>query len=124
MTHGLLLDEMFAPVIARTLRDRGYDVVSVAEDPELRALPDPELHAWAVANGRWLVTENVRDFQPLVRDTHSANAQTTGLLFTASRTFPRSRGNPGPLIAALDSWLGATETGDHGREQWLAPPGG
>lgn len=62
----LLLDEMFAPQIAEALRRRGHDVVALVADPELRALPDPEVYEWAGGQRRRVVTENVKDFRVLV----------------------------------------------------------
>jgi hypothetical protein len=62
----LLLDEMFSPAIAAALRDLGHDVIAVAERGELRAMTDEEVFAWATAQGRWLLTENVKDFRPIL----------------------------------------------------------
>jgi hypothetical protein len=61
--------------------------------------------AWAVARRWWLLTENVKDFQPIKLRALQANASTAGLLFTSSRTFPRTRQHIGPLVDALDAWL-------------------
>lgn len=104
-TARLVLDEMFAPAIAAALRDLGHDVIAVAERVELRAMSDEEVFAWATAQGRWLLTENVKDFQPILLRALQADTATTGVLYTSSRTFPRSRKSPGPLIRALDTWL-------------------
>ena len=64
---ALLLDEMHAPVVAQALRDRGHDVMSVAENPDLRALTDDELFAWGgiqvrpfVSFGWWEVDDELR----------------------------------------------------------------
>ena len=62
----LLLDEMFSPALAVALRDVGYDVVAVAERSDLRAISDDKVFAAACADGRWLVTENVKDFRPIL----------------------------------------------------------
>jgi hypothetical protein len=101
----LVLDEMFAPTIAAALRDLGYDVVAVAERPELRAMTDADVFNLASAEGRWLLTENVKDFRPILLRALQANAVVTGVIFTSSRAFQRSRKNPGPLIQALHRWL-------------------
>jgi predicted nuclease of predicted toxin-antitoxin system len=61
----LLLDEMYTHVVAEQLRARGHDVASL-HDPDYRALegePDEEVWACSIADGRALVTENVRDFR-------------------------------------------------------------
>src|SRR5260370_21289454 len=101
----LLLDEMLSPALAAALRDLGYDVVAVAERPDLRAISDDKVFAAACADGRWLVTENVKDFRPILLRAVQEGTATTGILFTSSRTFARSRKNPAPLISALHSWL-------------------
>ena len=112
--RALLLDEMFSPAIAKQLRRRGHDVLALVADPELRALSDPEVYAWASEHGRRVVTENVKDFRPLL-----ASGTGSGVLFTSARTFPRSRHHLGPLIDALDGWLHA---GTESLEQWLSAP--
>ena len=61
----LLLDEMFSPAIAAGLRERGHDVIAVADRPDLRAKSDEEIFAWASAEARWLLNENVKDFRIL-----------------------------------------------------------
>jgi hypothetical protein len=117
----LLLDEMHAPVIAATLRERGHDVVAAVEQDELRALSDEQLFLWAVEHGRRIVTENVKDFAPLFRRADELGQPVAALLFTSSRTFPRSRRNPAPLIGALDAWLGRAKTNPGPLEDWLQP---
>ncbi len=108
---------MFPPIIATRLRERGHDVVAVADDPQLRAMTDPELLAWAVEQGRRILTENVRDFRPLVVD----EPATHGVLFTSSRTFPRTKRGIGQLIAAIDDWITAAAKADQPIEAWLQP---
>lgn len=115
----LALDEMFSPVIAQTLRDLGYDVVAVAERFDLRAMTDAEIFAWSAAQGRWLLTENVKDFRPLLLRAMQADTPTVGILYTSSRSFPRSRKNPGPLIAALRTWLRTAPPEAPITEDWL-----
>jgi Domain of unknown function (DUF5615) len=101
----LVLDEMFSQVVAEALRERGHKVVALVERPEMRATPDEEVYAWAATKRCWLLTENVRDFQPIKLRALQTNMATAGLLFTSSRTFPRSRQHIGPLVDALDAWL-------------------
>jgi hypothetical protein len=119
-TELLLLDEMFAPLIAQRLRDEGFDVVSVAEGAHLRSSSDAAVFAWACEERRRVVTENVQHFDPLLAAVVRAGEPTAGVLFTSSRTFRRSRKNPGPLLDALRAWLL-----DANREaqlvEWLAP---
>ena len=112
---------MHAPIIAATLRDRGHDVLAVAEQTDLRALTDDELYTWARQHQRRIVTENVKDFAPLLRRAEESEQPMTAMLFTSSRTLPRSRRNPGPIIDALDAWLPATDATQRPTEDWLAP---
>jgi Domain of unknown function (DUF5615) len=127
MTHPaacpLVLDEMFSPAIAAALRGRGHDVVAVAERAGLRSMTDDDLFAWSAAGHGWLLTENVKDFRPIMLRALLAGGTTTGLLFTSSRAFPRSRKNPGPLIQALHAWLPAGPPAPPLTEDWLPGPG-
>lgn len=112
---------MHAPVVVATLRQRGHDVIAVAENPDLRALTDEDVLAYAAADGRRVVTENVKDFRRLLLRADEAGQRTAGLLFTSTRSFPRTRRNPGPLIDALDDWLRAPDAANRPAEDWLHP---
>lgn len=57
----LLIDQMFPHATCRQLAARGHDAVHV-RDRGVDARPDPEVAAVARAEGRALVTENVKDF--------------------------------------------------------------
>ena len=116
---GLLLDEMFSPAIAAELRELGHDVIAIAERPDLRSKSDEEVFAWASAERRWLLTENVKDFRPIMLRALPAGPPGCGLLFTSSRAFPRSRKNPGSLIRALHAWLNAGPPAPPVTESWL-----
>jgi predicted nuclease of predicted toxin-antitoxin system len=115
----LLLDEMFSPAIAAELRALGHDVITIADRPDLRSKSDEEVFAWASTEKRWLLTENVKDFRPIVLRALQAGSPGCGLLFTSSRVFPRSRKNPGPLIRALQAWLAAGPPPPPVAESWL-----
>jgi predicted nuclease of predicted toxin-antitoxin system len=115
----LLLDEMYSPVIAEALRKLGHDVVAVAERAELRAMTDAEIFGWAAGQGRWLMTENVKDYRPALLQALQTETAVTGLLCCSNRSFPRSRKNPGPLINALHAWLTAGLPDSPVLEDWL-----
>ncbi|MGH3302948.1 MAG: DUF5615 family PIN-like protein [Streptosporangiaceae bacterium] len=115
----LLLDEMFSPAVAASLRELGHDAVAVAERADLRSMIDEEIFGWASAQTRWLLTENVKDFRPILLRALQAGAPSTGILFTSSRSVSRSRKNPGPLQQALDSWLQAGPPDAPLTEDWL-----
>jgi hypothetical protein len=106
----LLLDEMYAPVVAAELRRRGDDVMSVHDLGS--ALPtgatDAEVLAFAQREECVLVTENLRDYRPLESGVLSAGSHHAGIVYTSDRRFPR--GDPatvGALVQALDALLRA-----------------
>jgi hypothetical protein len=109
----LLLDEMFSPQLAHALLDDGFDVRAVAGDPLLAAASDVDVATWAARDGRRVLTENVRDYVPLV----STLEPPLRLLLTSSRRYPRSRRNPAPLLKALTDWF--TAEADRGPIEWL-----
>lgn len=119
----LLLDEHYSPAIARGLRSRGFDVVSVAESPNLQAASDLELFAFAVAERRAVVTEDVADFVRILREHASHGDDHHGIIFTSPRSFPRSRSTIGASISALAALLGAHPADDAllNQTRWLAP---
>lgn len=119
---AVLLDEMFSAQLAGTLRARGHDVIAVVEDPQLRALTDHDIFAWAASHGRRILTENVKDLRPLLPAAQEASEACADLLLASSRTFPRSRNNPAPLTDALDNWLTASATTTRSIEEWLPWP--
>jgi predicted nuclease of predicted toxin-antitoxin system len=120
----LLLDEMFSPAIAAELCALGHDVIAVADRPDLRSKSDEEVFAWASAEQRWLLTENVKDFRPIMLRALQAGPSGCGLLFTSSRAFPRSRKNPGSLIRALHTWQAAGPPPPPVTESWLLSASG
>lgn len=77
----LLIDEMFPPVVAELLRERGHDVVAVLERPDLAGLSDADLLGHAAREGRAVVTENVRDFALLDRRYRQEGREHEGLVY-------------------------------------------
>ena len=88
----------------------------------MRAMSDEEVFAWAASQGRWLLTENVKDFRPILLRALQADTSTTGILYTSNRAFPRSRKNPGPLIQAIHAWLLKGPPEAPLTEDWLLNP--
>lgn len=82
-------------------------------------MPDEELFAWAAQERRRLVTENVKDSRRLAMRSEEAGRPPATLLCTSSRSFPRSRHNPGPLVAALEAWLCRADAVARPVEDWL-----
>ena len=113
--EALVLDEMFSHKLAENLRRRGFDVIAVADDPQLRAKTDAELCDWAAQEDRRIVTENVKDFRPLA----VARRGSPRLLVSSSRTFPRSRRSFGAISKALEEWLESSAQDSRPAEDWL-----
>lgn len=121
----LCLDEHYAKRIAVELRDRhGRDVVCVKERPDLVTLTDRELLEVMQAEGRAFLTENVQDFDPLVRQTIAAGGSHSGVVYASPRSMPRSRATIGAFVDALDALMRRhpRERDFVDRIEWLSPP--
>ena len=75
----LLIDEDVRPLIAKTLRDRGYDVQHVVEVGRAGRSDDEQLR-YATADGRALLTHNVRDYVVLDREYRARGRHHAGIL--------------------------------------------
>ncbi len=118
----LLIDEMWPRFVAQALRERGHDVISVAERHDLRTRPDAVVLAAAVAEGRVVVTENAKDFRPMAQAELRAGRLYPACIFTDDQTWLRTRSGiraGGRLVNALDALLisGVEIEGEH----WLTP---
>jgi hypothetical protein len=105
MSQPLLLDEMFSDSIAQQLRAATHDVTSVVADPALVALPDEQILAYATAQGRTLVTANIKDFVPLDGRYRAAGQSHAGLILVSTKTFPQNRGFTAAITTALATLL-------------------
>jgi hypothetical protein len=120
----LLLDEHLSPIVARSLRDRGHDVIAVAERTDLRGAEDEAILLAAAAEDRVVVTADTEDFARLgasrLRDRHWH----AGIILAPPGTFPRSRDGSGLLIRALDALLADRPDADPAIAEvlWLSRP--
>jgi predicted nuclease of predicted toxin-antitoxin system len=66
--HKTLLDEHLPPrqILARL--NAHFDVKHINHDLHLAGLPDPEVYALASSQNRIILTINVKDFRPLLRE--------------------------------------------------------
>lgn len=120
MTAGLLLDEHYSEAIAAALRDLGHDVVAVVSDPDLRGASDGEVFRFAAGQGRRIVTENIKDFRPLLLDAAASEAAGAPLLLVPPRRFPRGRGDrTAVIVAAIHAWLARPDVAERPVEDWL-----
>jgi hypothetical protein len=119
----LCLDEHYSPDIAGELRARGYDAVSVKERPELVGVSDRPLFEMMAAEQRALLTENVADFMPLLKERAARNERHGGLIFSSPQSLPRSKNTIGLYVDALEVVL-RTYPGENDFEDmihWLGP---
>ncbi len=116
----LLLDVHHSPQVARRLRDKGHDVVAAAADPALAALDDEDLLRAASSDGRCIVTENVRDFDRIVRAWNATEEHHEGLIFTSPRRYHRgSKSYPSNLMRALAALMADPPVSTRDWVHWL-----
>lgn len=117
----LLLDELHAPAVAEALRGRGIDAVAAAATVQLRGLADQDLLAFASADQRTLVTENVGDFTLLHGRWLAEGRAHAGIVFTSPKRFQRaSLAYPGVLIEALTRFVQELPVQGDSWVWWLA----
>jgi len=114
--EALLLDEHFPPALAGLLRQSGFDVIGIAEYPTMCGMRDDDVYRLAADQGRRVVTENVRDFRPMLTAAIGGQGPVAPLLLTTAKHFPRSA--IGPLATALSGWLQRTSPPKQ-LEEWL-----
>jgi hypothetical protein len=108
----LLLDAHLSPRrIGAELARRGHDVLSLADEPELRELDDPEVLALAAEQRRILVTRNGRDFAPLLRTWAEEGRHHAGCILS----WTRGHHEFGPIIEGISALLVARPE----PEEWL-----
>lgn len=105
VTVRLLLDEMLTDDIAAQLRARGHDVRAVVADPAMAGLPDATVLTHATAEGRAVVTRNIKDFINLDSQYQAYNSTHAGLVLVSTKTFPEDRYSLAALVRALDKLL-------------------
>lgn len=115
-----LLDEHLAPAIAALLRQRGHDVQAVAERPDVAGREDAEVFRIATAEGRAVVTNNVKDFRPLAARALAEGREHPGLvLLPSSRS--RTRAAVPALTDAIEVVLRDHPDGLPSTDRWVPP---
>jgi Domain of unknown function (DUF5615) len=117
--HKILLDEHLLDRRLYPLLNAHFDVKHIRDDLHLDGLPDPQVYELALKQGRILLTTNVKDFRPLLRDDcpgiigipdawlpNRIDSKLTALLMHHSPTYFRGRYRP---LAAEDQTRHAAE---------------
>lgn len=121
MNARLLLDEHYAADIAERLVSIGHDVNAVVANPELRSSSDVDLFRWAASMQRRIVTENIKDFRPVLLDEHATGHPLARLLLVSPRLFPRGDGSrSNDIVEALAFWLSRPDVVNRPDENWLS----
>jgi predicted nuclease of predicted toxin-antitoxin system len=99
----LVLDEHLSPAIGEELRRQGQDGVAASE-AGLRGRPDAEFAAWAIAEGRAVVTADYADFRA-IHDVYMSRGERHFGIMLVSRRFSLAQEGFGRLIAAVEELL-------------------
>lgn len=83
----LYLNENLTWRIAKALREYGYDVIS-SHEAEMDQTDDPTQFAFAVEQGRAVVTNNFRDFVALDEEYGQQGKSHHGIIFTTKCPLP------------------------------------
>ena len=105
--------------VAQALRERGHDVRAADEERALDDLDDADLLALAPGEGRILITANVRDFLPLLREWAEAGRSHAGCILIASSIRHHQFGT---LISGITDVLALTpdQSAWRDRVHWLS----
>jgi len=117
----LLLDEMLAPAVAREPRERGHDVVAIAEREAWVSYSDDEVMALAREEHRTVVTNNLRDFRPRAAAASLPGGPGHYGLVCIPSTYRRKKADTGRIARALEDKLAAHPGDDdlYNQESWL-----
>jgi predicted nuclease of predicted toxin-antitoxin system len=115
-----LLDEQLCPRITELLQDRGHDVQAVVDRPDLAGRSDRVIFEIAAAEGRAVITNNVKDFRPLAAERLARGESHAGLILLPS-TRMRTRGAVEMLANAIEQIFREHPDGMPAAERWIPP---
>ena len=115
-----LLDEQLSGEIARLLCGRGLDVHAVVERSDIARAPDEQVMDGAVAEGRAVVTNNVKDFRPLAAQRIADGRGHSGLILVPAKR-SRSQAATGLLADAIEGIMRSNPDGIADSEHWIPP---
>lgn len=112
------LDAQLSPRIAALLTERGYDAQAVTSRRDIPDnSPDAQLLALAHAEGRVVVTNNIKDFRPLAAQRIASGEHHSGLILVPS-SIPRTRATISPLADAIEEIMRSHPEGLADSERW------
>jgi Domain of unknown function (DUF5615) len=116
----VLLDVHHSRLAAARLRQVGHDVVAAADIAELATIGDEELLRRATAEGRALVSENVKNFARVVRTWVASGEHRAGVIFASPRRFHRGgSAYPENLVVGLSAVLDSPPEDQEDWVHWL-----
>jgi predicted nuclease of predicted toxin-antitoxin system len=108
----ILLDaHISGRTVGKSLVEGGHDVRALDSEPEFERLSDPEVLQLAATEGRVLVTANVRDFEPLLREWAGEERSHSGVILESSSVRNEAFG---VLISGVEETLADTD-----QEGWI-----
>jgi len=108
----ILLDaHISGRTVGKSLVEGGHDVQALDSEQELERLSDPEVLQLAATEGRVLVTANVRDFEPLLREWAGEGRPHAGVILVPSSVRNEAFG---VLILGVEETLADTD-----QEEWI-----
>lgn len=108
----ILLDaHISGRTVGKALVESGYDVRALDSEIEFEGLSDPEVLELAAAEGRVLVTANIRDFEPLLREWADESQPHTGVILVPSSVRNEAFG---VLISGVKKMIADTT-----QEEWV-----
>lgn len=114
----ILLDaHISGRTVGKALIEDDHDVRALDSEIELEGLSDPEVLELAAAEGRVLVTANIRDFEPLLREWADESRSHAGVILVPSSVRNEAFG---VLISGVEKKLADTTQEEWtNRVQWL-----
>jgi predicted nuclease of predicted toxin-antitoxin system len=108
----ILLDaHISGRTVGKALIEGGHNVRALDSEPELEGLSDPEVLELAAAEGRMLVTANMRDFEPILREWAGESRSHAGVILVPSSVRNEAFG---VLISGVEETLA-----NKGQEDWV-----
>jgi predicted nuclease of predicted toxin-antitoxin system len=93
---------MYPSALARALHVVGIDAITIIE-LGMAGTPDPDMFAYAVAENRTVLTENVADFVKIAAQHSTTGARHPGLLIALSNRFSRRALGRAAIVKAIQA---------------------